>query len=93
MGPVATTATGRRMTKRAPCPGALLDDEEAVLARTLSMATERRVQAVSGEWVPINAQTVCLHGDGAHALAFAKRIRGALETAGIEVRAAHAVAA
>jgi len=71
-------------------PGALLDDEEAVLARTLVMATERRVQAVSGEWVSINAQTVCLHGDGAHALAFAKRIRGALETAGIEVRAAHA---
>jgi UPF0271 protein len=71
-------------------PGALLDDEEAVLARTLAMAQERRVQAVSGEWVSINAQTVCLHGDGAHALAFAKRIRGALETAGIEVRAAHA---
>jgi UPF0271 protein len=71
-------------------PGALLDDEEAVLARTLAMAKERRVQAVSGDWVSINAQTVCLHGDGAHALAFAKRIRGALETAGIEVRAAHA---
>jgi UPF0271 protein len=71
-------------------PGALLEDEEAVLTRTLRMATEHRVQAVSGEWVPINAQTVCLHGDGAHALAFARRIRGALETAGIDVRAAHA---
>ena len=71
-------------------PGALLEDEEAVITRTLEMATEHRVQAVSGEWVPINAQTVCLHGDGAHALAFARRIRGALETAGIEVRAAHA---
>ena len=71
-------------------PGALLEDEEAVISRTLEMATEHRVQAVSGEWVQINAQTVCLHGDGAHALAFARRIRGALETAGIEVRAAHA---
>ncbi|CAN7304021.1 5-oxoprolinase subunit PxpA [Caballeronia sp. LjRoot29] len=72
-------------------PGALLEDEEAVITRTLKMAMEHRVQAVSGEWVPINAQTVCLHGDGAHALAFARRIRGALETAGIDVRAAHAV--
>ena len=71
-------------------PGALLDDEEAVLERTLRMAKEQRVQSISGEWVPINAQTVCLHGDGAHALAFARRIRGALEGAGIEVRAARA---
>jgi UPF0271 protein len=69
-------------------PGALLDDENAVLERTLAMAKAHRVQAVSGEWMPINAQTVCLHGDGAHALAFARRVRGVLEDAGIEVRAA-----
>ena len=71
-------------------PGALLDDENVVLVRTLAMVREQRVQAVSGEWVPLNAQTICLHGDGAHALAFARRIRQALEAAGIEVRAAHA---
>jgi UPF0271 protein len=69
-------------------PGALLDDEEEVLTRVLVMAKDRQVQAVSGEWVAINAQTVCLHGDGDHALAFAKRIRGALETSGISVTAA-----
>jgi 5-oxoprolinase (ATP-hydrolysing) subunit A len=68
-------------------PGALLDDEEEVLTRVLVMAKDRQVQAVSGEWVSINAQTVCLHGDGDHALAFAKRIRGALETSGISVTA------
>jgi UPF0271 protein len=71
-------------------PGALLDDEDIVLNRTLAMVREQRVQAVSGEWVPLHAQTICLHGDGAHALAFARRIRGALEAAGIEVRAARA---
>jgi UPF0271 protein len=71
-------------------PGALLEDEEVVLERTLAMVREQRVQAVTGEWVPINAQTICLHGDGAHALAFARRIRGALEAAGIDVRAAAA---
>ncbi|RZF24221.1 5-oxoprolinase subunit PxpA [Paraburkholderia sp. UYCP14C] len=68
-------------------PGALLDDEDLVLDRALAMISERRVQAVSGEWVPLNAQTVCLHGDGEHALAFARRIRGALSDAGIDVRA------
>ncbi|WP_250473301.1 5-oxoprolinase subunit PxpA [Caballeronia sp. GAFFF1] len=71
-------------------PGALLDDEDAVLQRTLSMVRDQRVQAVSGDWVPLNAQTICLHGDGEHALAFARRIRGALADAGIGVRAAQA---
>jgi 5-oxoprolinase (ATP-hydrolysing) subunit A len=54
---------------------------------------EQRVQAVDGHWVPLNVQTICLHGDGPHALAFARRIRGALESAGIEVQAANAVRA
>jgi 5-oxoprolinase (ATP-hydrolysing) subunit A len=71
-------------------PGALLDDENVVLERTLAMVRDQRVQAVSGEWVPLNAQTICLHGDGAHALAFARRIRDALGEAGIGVRAAQA---
>ncbi|MEC4511818.1 LamB/YcsF family protein, partial [Klebsiella pneumoniae] len=38
----------------------------------------------------LNAQTICLHGDGPHALAFAQRIRAALDAAGIEVHAAGA---
>jgi UPF0271 protein len=54
------------------------------------MVREQRVQAVSGEWVPLNVQTICLHGDGPHALAFARRIRTALEEAGIGVHAAGA---
>jgi UPF0271 protein len=69
-------------------PGALLDDEDEVLERTLTMVRDKRVQAVDGQWVPINAQTVCLHGDGPHALAFARRIRSALRDAGIGVHAA-----
>jgi len=68
-------------------PGALIDDEDAVIARTLDMVREQRVRAVTGEWVPLNAQTVCLHGDGPHALAFARRIRAALEAAGVDVTA------
>ena len=68
-------------------PGALIDDEEAVLERSIAMVREQRVCAVSGEWVPLNAQTLCLHGDGPHALAFARRIRARFEAEGIEVTA------
>ncbi|WP_109483836.1 5-oxoprolinase subunit PxpA [Paraburkholderia sp. C35] len=71
-------------------PGALLEDEDEVLERTLKMVREQRVQAVTGEWVPLNAQTICLHGDGPHALAFAQRIRKALEDAGVDVHPAGA---
>ncbi|MCG5259362.1 5-oxoprolinase subunit PxpA [Cupriavidus gilardii] len=68
-------------------PGALLDDDQAVLAQTLSMVRERKVRAIDGQWIPIQADTVCLHGDGPHALAFAQRIRDRLRDEGIAVRA------
>ncbi|WZV78304.1 5-oxoprolinase subunit PxpA [Burkholderia pseudomallei] len=84
--PTAAIARTARSAPRSQ-PGALVDDENEMLARTLEMVRGQRVRAVTGEWVPLNAQTVCLHGDGPHALAFAKRIRDALEAAGIDVHA------
>ncbi|MEJ1130825.1 5-oxoprolinase subunit PxpA [Variovorax sp. CCNWLW225] len=68
-------------------PGALIEDEEQSLAQTLSLVRDRKVMAIDGSTVPVNAQTVCLHGDGAHALAFARRIRDRLQQEGIAVRA------
>ncbi|AEI75486.1 lactam utilization protein LamB [Cupriavidus necator N-1] len=68
-------------------PGALHEDEEVALNQTLTMVREKRVRAIDGSWVPIQAETVCLHGDGAHALAFARRIRERLGAEGIAVRA------
>ena len=67
-------------------PGALIEDEEEALAQTLSLVRDRRVTAIDGSSVPVNAQSVCLHGDGAHALAFARRIRQRLDAEGIAVR-------
>jgi UPF0271 protein len=66
-------------------PGALIEDEEASLAQTLSLVRDHRVKAIDGSLVAVNAQTVCLHGDGAHALAFARRIRERLAAEGIAV--------
>lgn len=68
-------------------PGALHEDEEVALDQTLTMVREQRVRAIDGTWVPIHAETVCLHGDGAHALAFARRIRERLGAEGIAIRA------
>ncbi len=66
-------------------PGALIEDEEQSLAQTLSLVRDHQVIAIDGSVVAVNAQTVCLHGDGAHALAFARRIRERLAADGIAV--------
>jgi 5-oxoprolinase (ATP-hydrolysing) subunit A len=68
-------------------PGALIDDEAQALAQTLSLVRDHRVTAIDGSSVAVNAQTVCLHGDGPHALVFAQRIRERLSQEGIAVRA------
>ena len=68
-------------------PGDMIEDEEKALAQTISMVRDGRVQAINGCWVPLVANTVCLHGDGAHALAFAQRIRAYLVQEGITVTA------
>lgn len=68
-------------------PGALIDDTDEAVARTLRMVQEGVVQAVSGETVLLRAQTVCLHGDGPHALAFARALHAALRDAGVQLRA------
>lgn len=68
-------------------PGALIEDEEQAVTRTLTMIAEGKVQSIDGSWASVNAQTVCLHGDGDHALAFARRLRSAFETGSINIRA------
>ncbi|WP_434667590.1 5-oxoprolinase subunit PxpA [Klebsiella sp. B345] len=68
-------------------PGALIDSEEQALAQTLDMVQHHRVRSITGEWAPVIAETVCLHGDGAHALDFARRLRAAFAGRNIQVSA------
>jgi UPF0271 protein len=46
------------------------------------------VASRQGTDVGIRADTVCIHGDGPHALEFARTVRASLQQAGIAVRAA-----
>lgn len=68
-------------------PGALIESDAEAIAQTLSLVRDHRVTAIDGSTVAVNAQSVCLHGDGAHALEFAQRIRERLASEGIAVRA------
>lgn len=58
-------------------PGALVESNDQAIAQTLAMIQQGKVQSLSGEWVKVQADTVCLHGDGLHALDFARQLRQA----------------
>ena len=69
-------------------PNAVISDEEAAVAQVLRLVREGKVRATDGSDVSVKADTVCLHGDGPHAVALARRVSAALKSAGIELRPA-----
>jgi UPF0271 protein len=67
-------------------PGALINDTSVAVAQVLQMVKEGTVKSVTGKNIPIKAETICLHGDGEHAVEFAKAIYQALKENGIEIK-------
>jgi 5-oxoprolinase (ATP-hydrolysing) subunit A len=60
-------------------PGALLTDAATVVQQVLQMIKVGTVTTLSGNSIPIIAETVCIHGDGEHAIEFARSIHEALK--------------
>jgi UPF0271 protein len=67
--------------------GAVIDDAGQAVAQAVGIARDGFVMAVGDQRVPLQADSLCLHGDGAHALAFAAQLRDALKTAGLRIAA------
>jgi 5-oxoprolinase (ATP-hydrolysing) subunit A len=65
-------------------PGALIESPDLAVAQVLKMVREGLAETPDGD-VAIAAETVCLHGDGSHAVEFAQLIHGALRAEGIRV--------
>ena len=65
--------------------GAMITDENEAIARVVRMIKERKVQAITGKDIPIRADSVCVHGDGAKALAFVEKIRATLAAEDVDV--------
>ncbi|WP_027416361.1 5-oxoprolinase subunit PxpA [Aneurinibacillus terranovensis] len=66
---------------------ALITDTEQAVSQVIRMVKEGKVCAVQGEDVVLQANTICIHGDGTHALQFARQIRQRLLGAGVQVQA------
>ncbi|GAP64964.1 LamB/YcsF family protein [Mizugakiibacter sediminis] len=66
---------------------AVIDDVAAAVEQALSIATRGEALAGDGARVVIEADTLCVHGDRADAATFARRLRAALEDAGVRIAA------
>ena len=67
-------------------PNAMIHDQASSLAQVLQMIQEQSVVSVTGKIVDLSAETICIHGDGPHALSFAQQINTALQTASIKIQ-------
>lgn len=65
--------------------GAMITDEDTAIRRCVKMIKEGRVTSINGKELDIKGDTLCVHGDGAKALAFVRRIRDAFEAEGIQI--------
>lgn len=68
-------------------PDAMVESDDEAIAQVLQMIQQGTVPTVDGGDVAIKAESVCLHGDGEHAVVFAERILGELRDKGILVGA------
>jgi UPF0271 protein len=65
---------------------ALITDETSAVAQVMRMVDQGVVRTTDGSDWPIQADTLCVHGDGMHAVPFARRLRTELEAAGVTVK-------
>lgn len=65
--------------------GAVYQDVETMLAQVRQLLHHGSVTTITGQQVAIPCDSLCLHGDGVHALEVAQRVRAAIEAEGIAV--------
>lgn len=65
---------------------AVITNTEEALDQVLKMVIENKVVSKNGKEIDLKADTICVHGDGAHALEFVSQIREKLTKEGIDIQ-------
>ncbi|OOR87722.1 lactam utilization protein LamB [Moraxella caviae] len=68
-------------------PNALIDNDDEAINQVLMMVQKGQVIATDGSVVNLDVDSICLHGDGEHALVFAQKIKQTLQAHGIDIKA------
>lgn len=79
-----TYQPGGSLTPRTEA-GALITNTAQSLAQIEQMVMQRNVTTLHGEIIKIKADTICIHGDGEHALEFARAAKEFLVERGIRI--------
>lgn len=67
-------------------PDALISADDKCIGQVLQMIEQKTVNSVSGKTIPIEAETICIHGDGPHAVSFAAYIYKTLQQKSIGIK-------
>ena len=67
-------------------PGSMIHDAETASKRAVAMFTDQQIISHGGKRLAITPHSICVHGDGAEAVAIAKAVKNALLTAGLTAK-------
>ena len=67
-------------------PNALITDTAVAIRQVQQIINSQSVTAINRATITLQADTVCLHGDGIHAVEFAKALYSDLQKAGITIK-------
>ncbi|MDN5874649.1 MAG: 5-oxoprolinase subunit PxpA [Sinobacteraceae bacterium] len=68
-------------------PGAVIEDPARACQQALAIVQHQQVTTCSGQTLPLQADTLCIHGDRANAANFAATLRSALVEHGVDIDA------
>jgi UPF0271 protein len=73
-----------QLTPRTETNAMITTDEEAI-RQVMQMLQEETVTSTNRKIIPIHADTICIHGDGEHAVSFAKHINTFIKNSNIKI--------
>ena len=65
--------------------GSFITDENLVASRVIEMIKNKRVKTITGKYIDIEVDSICVHGDSIKALEFVKTIKNKLENENIKI--------
>jgi 5-oxoprolinase (ATP-hydrolysing) subunit A len=66
-------------------PGAIIDDVEKAVDRAVALVQKRIITTAGGAVLPLEAESLCVHGDGRNALDLVRALRAGLESSGARI--------
>jgi 5-oxoprolinase (ATP-hydrolysing) subunit A len=67
-------------------PGSVIHDAAFAAERVFQTLSDRAITTVTGKRLPVEIDTICVHGDTSTAVAMARAVRGKLEAAGYALK-------